>query len=151
MKKILCLLFCFTSLAAQAEGDDPASSKFELEHSFATAKGLALAYGNEAKKADPEAKLSAADGRAFYIKKMTVSGGKRYSCSSCHTDNPVNEGKHADTGKPIKPLALAANPSAFSSVTKVEKAFKKHCNDLYEKDCSALDKGNYMTYLLQAK
>lgn len=150
MKKIPYLLFfCFTSLAVHAEDGGGDKSKFEVENSFKTAKGLALAYGAEAKKSNPNSKLSAEAGRAFYTKEVTAEGFHvPISCSSCHTDNPANEGKHIETKKPIKPLAISANPSAFSSVTKVEKNFKKHCTDLYGKDCSAQDKGDYITYLL---
>ncbi len=147
MKEISYMLFFgFFSLSAQA-GNDLAD---QFASQFNVARSLSIEYGQAAKSLNPKSTLSADAGRAFYIKKVVV-GGKDISCSSCHTDNPVNTGKHIDTGKPIKPLAISANPAAFSDVKKVETNFAKHCRDLYQKDCSAQDKGDYLTYLLSVK
>jgi len=117
---------------------------------FNVARTLASQYEQEAMKHDKNAKLSAEAGRAFYTKKVLV-GGKEMSCSACHTNDPTKEGKHVDTGKPIKPVAISANPDSFSDVKKVEKNFSTHCRDLYRKDCAALDKGNFLTYMLSVK
>ena len=37
-----------------------------------------------------------------------------WSCASCHTQTPVQPGKHAQTGKTIAPLAPTANSQRFS-------------------------------------
>jgi hypothetical protein len=55
------------------------------------------------------------------------------------------------TGKPIRPLAPAANDKRFTSVDKVEKNFTKHCNDIIGRDCTAQEKGNFIAYLLSVK
>jgi len=150
MQKILSytlLVFIgFISLSAQA-GNDIAD---QFASQFNVARTLAALYGQEAKNRNPNSKLSSEAGRAFYTKKVAV-GGKDLSCSTCHSDDPTKEGKHNETGKLIKPLAISANPDRFSDQGKVEKNFSKHCRDLYGHDCSAQDKGDYLTYLLSVQ
>ena len=73
------------------------------------------------------------------------------SCSSCHTDNPAAQGKHAETDKLIKPLAPAANEERFTDMKKVAKWFKRNCNDVLDRECTAQEKGDVITYLLTVK
>lgn len=118
---------------------------------IAGAQQLAIKYGAFAKNIDPASKgLSADAGRAFYIREITIKG-KQVSCSSCHTDNPAGTGKHMVTKKNILPLAPAANAKRFSNLDKVEKNFKKHCEDILGRDCTAQEKGDVITYLLSVK
>jgi len=77
--------------------------------------------------------------------------GNEWSCSSCHTDNPAATGKHAKTGKAIQPLAPAANAERFSDPKKVDKWFKRNCNDVLDRVCTAQEKGDFLTYLLSVK
>jgi len=88
--------------------------------------------------------FSAARGETFF---KTRQGGE-WSCASCHTDNPAAQGKHAKTGKVIKPLAPAANAERFSDMAKVEKWFKRNCNDVLERVCTPQEKGDVLAYLL---
>ncbi|MDD4977878.1 MAG: DUF1924 domain-containing protein [Gallionella sp.] len=98
----------------------------------------------EASAAAGYQEFSAARGEKFFH----VKHGDEWSCSSCHTDNPMNEGKHAKTEKLIKPLAPAANAERFTELKKVEKWFKRNCNDVLNRECTAQEKGDVMTYLL---
>lgn len=91
--------------------------------------------------------FSAARGEIFF---KTKHGGE-WSCSSCHTDNPAAEGKHAKTGKIIKPMAPAANAERFTDMAKVEKWFKRNCNDVLERVCTEQEKGDVLAYLLTVK
>jgi len=91
--------------------------------------------------------FSAERGEAFYKSKH----GGEWSCSSCHTDNPAAEGKHAKTGKLIQPLAPAANAERFTDMKKVNKWFKRNCNDVLDRECTAQEKGDVLTYLLTVK
>lgn len=95
--------------------------------------------------------LSADEGKAFYTKKLVMIDGKELACATCHTDDPRNKGKHSETGKPIQPMAPSANPKRFSEINESAKGFTKHCKQVYGKDCSAQDKGNFITYLLTFK
>lgn len=133
----LGLLFAFASLSAQAD--------------VVSAQKLADKYAIIAKHITPSSTgLSASDGKAFFNREITVKG-QQVACASCHTANPADTGKHIVTGKPIRPLAPSANPKRFSDIDKVEKEFTDHCNDVIGRDCSAQEKGNFITYLLSVK
>lgn len=71
-----------------------------------------------------------------------------WSCASCHTQTPVQQGRHAQTGKPIAPLAPGANPQRFTDAAKVEKWFKRNCTDVLQRPCTAQEKGDVLQYLL---
>ncbi len=88
--------------------------------------------------------FSAARGESFFKTKHLHD----LSCSSCHTDNPAAEGKHAETGKLIKPLAPAANEERFTDMKKVKKWFKRNCNDVLDRECTAQEQGDVLAYLL---
>ena len=51
------------------------------------------------------------------------------------------------TGKAIEPMATAANPRRFTDVAKVEKWFKRNCKDVLDRECTAREKGDVITYL----
>ena len=91
--------------------------------------------------------LSAPRGKQLF----QSSQGGNWSCASCHTDNPLADGKHAKTGKPIAALAPAANPSRFTNVDKVEKWFRRNCNDVLGRACTAQEKGDVLSYLMSLK
>lgn len=121
------------------------SISFYAQADVATAEQAAKNYALFAKST-----LSADDGKAFYTSKQMVNG-KNIACNSCHTDNPSNKGKHSESGKEIQPMSPAVNPKRFAVLNESEKGFAKHCKDLYGKDCSAKDKGNFIAYLLTFK
>ncbi len=103
---------------------------------------------NEARKTTPAFQgFSAAAGERFF--KQTH--GNEVSCASCHTENPAASGKHSKTGKIIKALAPAANAERFSDSAKVEKWFKRNCNDVLGRVCTPQEKGDVITYLLTVK
>jgi len=91
--------------------------------------------------------FSSARGEEFFKTKH----GKQWSCTSCHTDNPAASGKHANTGKDIQPLAPSANAQRFTGMDKVEKWFKRNCNDVLGRICTPLEKGDVLSYLLTVK
>ena len=88
--------------------------------------------------------FSAARGESFFKTKHNHD----LSCSSCHTDNPAAQGKHAETDKLIKPLAPSANPERFTDMKKVAKWFKRNCNDVLDRECTPQEKGDVLAYLL---
>ncbi len=89
------------------------------------------------------AKGDAARGQSFF----TQQHGKEWSCSSCHTATPTGAGKHANTGKAIEPLAPAANAQRFTDTAKVEKWFRRNCNDVLGRECSAGEKADVLAWL----
>jgi hypothetical protein len=101
----------------------------------------------QAKQDNPAFKdFSAAAGQKLYSTKVG-----EFSCASCHTDSPLNAGKHAKTNKEILPLSPTVNPKRFTDVAQVEKWFKRNCNDVLSRACTAQEKGDFMAYVLSAK
>ncbi|MFN3630660.1 MAG: DUF1924 domain-containing protein, partial [Casimicrobiaceae bacterium] len=64
-------------------------------------------------------------GRRFF----EARHGGEWSCSSCHGSPPTREGKHANTGRAIAPLAPAFNPKALTDRARVDKWFRRNCKD----------------------
>ena len=91
--------------------------------------------------------FSAANGESFFKAKH----GSDWSCASCHTENPAVQGKHAKTSKVIQPLAPSANAERFTDMAKVEKWFKRNCNDVLSRACTPQEKGDVLTYLLTVR
>ena len=121
-----------TSLTAQfalAETAADQQKRFEAE---ARAAGSALSG------------FSAQRGEAFF----KATHGAEWSCASCHTPDPLAPGRHAKTGKPIAPLAPAGDAERFTSLEKVEKWFRRNCNDVLDRACTAQEKGDILAYLM---
>jgi len=74
-----------------------------------------------------------------------------WSCASCHTADPAIPGKHVVTGKPIAPLAPAANAQRFRDPARVEKWFKRNCSDTLRRACTSAEKADVLAYLLSLK
>lgn len=135
MKKVSFLLVALFGLVS-----------FSAQAGVTTAEQLAKQYASHAKST-----LSADEGKAFYTKKLVMIDGQELACATCHTDDPRNKGKHSETGKVIQPMAPSVNPKRFSEVNVSAKGFTKHCKQVYGKDCSAQDKGNFIAYVLTFK
>ena len=82
---------------------------------------------------------------------FTSKHGKEWSCASCHGASPTLEGKHASTGKVIAPLAPAFNPKSFTDPAKTEKWFRRNCNDVMGRICTADEKADVLAWLLTFK
>ena len=82
---------------------------------------------------------------------FTTKHGQEWACASCHTDKPTAEGKHARTGKALKPMAPAANPERFSDAAKTEKWFRRNCNDVVGRECTPAEKADVIAWLLALK
>ena len=114
----------------------------------ATPAELLQGYGKEARAADARfAGFSAERGRQFF----GATHGGEWSCASCHTANPAATGKHAKTAKAIAPLAPAANAERFTDAAAAEKWFRRNCNDVLSRACSAQEKGDVLQYLISVK
>ncbi|MBU1237719.1 MAG: DUF1924 domain-containing protein [Gammaproteobacteria bacterium] len=87
-----------------------------------------------------------ARGAEFFTRKFSVSE-KFPSCSTCHTENPMEAGRHAITGKTIKPLSPVANTERFTDPAKVEKWFRRNCKEVVGRECSADEKANFIAFL----
>ncbi|OYU98985.1 MAG: cytochrome C, partial [Burkholderiales bacterium PBB5] len=82
---------------------------------------------------------------------FTSTHGREWSCSSCHGATPTQLGKHASTGKGIGALAPAFNAERFTDPAKVEKWFRRNCNDVLGRECSAGEKADVLAWLTTLK
>jgi hypothetical protein len=108
----------------------------------ATAADLEAAYTAQA-----GVPTSAARGQEFF----TTRHGREWSCSSCHGAVPIGAGSHATTGKSIAPLAPAFNTGRLSDAAKTEKWFRRNCNDVVGRECSAAEKADVISWLRTLK
>lgn len=116
--------------------------------STTTPNDLLASYAQEMKAKNPNFQgFSAKRGEVFYKE----NHGQEWSCASCHTDNPANVGSHAITKKVIQPLAPSVNAERFTDPAKVDKWFKRNCNDVLKRECTTQEKGDFITYLLTVK
>lgn len=61
---------------------------------------------------------------------------------------PLGVGKHASTGKSIGALAPAANAQRFTDPAKVEKWFRRNCNDVLGRECTPAEKADVLAWLM---
>jgi Domain of unknown function (DUF1924) len=128
-------------------------------------------YAAQAKTQNPSfAGFSAERGEALYIEPHMVKGAGMVSCSSCHlkdarysvlahqTDIPcrtchvINDWEHPDPKhakkRHIEPFAPSANPKRLSDPRYVETFLRLNCRLLLDRDCTTLEKGDVLTYLI---
>lgn len=100
-----------------------------------------------AKAADPAfAGFSAERGKAFWFAKHTGGKPDTPACTSCHASDPTAAGE-TRAGKRIEPMAVSKTPKRFSDPAEVEKWFGRNCNSVVGRDCTALEKGDVITFL----
>ena len=125
-----------------------AMSLAALQAGAATPADLQMRFETEARAAGSgSSAFSAPRGEAFF----KATHGAEWSCASCHTADPLAPGKHAKTGKPIAPLAPAANAERFTDAATVDKWFRRNCNDVLGRACTAREKGDVLQYLMSLK
>jgi mono/diheme cytochrome c family protein len=116
----------------------------------ATPRQLQDGYTAEAAKQTAGFQPSAKRGAEFYARRFAVSD-KMPACATCHTDNPAQPGRHAITGKDIKPLRPAANPERLTDTAKVEKWFKRNCTEVLGRECNAGEKADFFAFLTEGR
>ncbi|ORC49901.1 cytochrome C [Burkholderia sp. A27] len=82
---------------------------------------------------------------------FTTRHGRDWSCATCHGASPIQTGKHAATSKPIAALAPAFNPERFIDPARTEKWFRRNCNDVVGRECTAAEKADVLSWLLTLK
>lgn len=108
------------------------------------ADSLQAGYARQARQDVPGfSGFSAARGQRFFSSRH----GNDWSCSTCHTRDPRQPGRHAVTGRVLAPLAPAANPRRLRDPAKVEKWFRRNCSDVLGRECTALEKGDVIAWL----
>ncbi|MBN8450177.1 MAG: DUF1924 domain-containing protein [Candidatus Accumulibacter sp.] len=105
-------------------------------------------YASAARAANPAfAGFSAARGRTLHT--QAFAGGKpdTPACTSCHGNDTRGAGRNP-AGKTIEAMALSASPSRYTDPAKVEKWFKRNCNDVLGRECTPLEKGDWLTFMI---
>jgi Domain of unknown function (DUF1924) len=97
-------------------------------------------YLQQARLENPGFSASASRGERIYFAKQSDRGDKPTSCTACHTDSPKAAGK-TRAHKPIDPLAPVANVERLTDPKKVEKWFRRNCNDVLGRECNRAGKG----------
>lgn len=86
-------------------------------------------------------------GKSLFINRQ----GGEWSCASCHGNPPTASARHATTGKTITALAPAFNPERFTDTAKVDKWFRRNCKDVFNRECTASEKADILTWLVQLR
>ena len=87
-------------------------------------------------------------GEEIFTSKHMGKKGKEVSCETCHTTNLANSGENIFTGKTIEPLSPKANPKRLTDITEIEKWLKRNFNDVYNREGTAIEKGDVITYII---
>ena len=99
-------------------------------------------------QAEGASDFSAERGKEMWFNTYShAKADKPRSCTSCHTNNARVNGKHAKTGKPIKPMARSVNPERLTDVKKIKKWFKRNCKWTLGRECTPQEKGDFLSYL----
>lgn len=113
-----------------------------------TTKAVLDFYAGQAKAADPGfSGFSAERGEHLFRTKFSTGRPDTPSCTTCHTTDPRKTGQ-TRAGKDIEPMAASANPKRFADQAKTEKWFGRNCRNVLGRECSAKEKGDFITFML---
>lgn len=111
-------------------------------------KALLDFYASEAKTTDPGfSGFSAERGEHLFRTKFSTGKPDTPSCTTCHTTDPRKTGQ-TRAGKDIEPMAASVNPKRYSDQAKAEKWFGRNCNNVLGRECTATEKGDFITFML---
>ncbi|HHG90645.1 MAG TPA: DUF1924 domain-containing protein [Devosia sp.] len=86
-------------------------------------------------------------GQILFSSNFNTGKPETPSCTSCHSTSPQNMGE-TRAGKPIEPIAVSKTPERFTDPEKVEKWFRRNCRSVIGRECTALEKGDFITYMM---
>ena len=138
MRQKLTLTLLAAGLALAMSG---ASSAGPREDQLAT-------YASAAKLANPTfTRFAAERGQTLHTQAFASGKADTPACTTCHGKEPRAAGR-TPAGKAIEPMALSASPNRYTDPAKVEKWFKRNCNEVLGRDCSAQEKGDWLSFML---
>ena len=119
-----------------------------LASSAASRDELLAQYALSARAASPAfSGFSAARGEKLHVTKFAGGKVETPACTSCHADSPRSVGR-TPAGKSIEALAVSLNPARYTDPAKVEKWFKRNCQDVLGRECTPLEKGDWLSYMI---
>jgi len=127
---------------------------------LASAAGTALAadarqalldgYAAQARQDNPQfTGFDAGRGKALYFGPHTGGNPDLNACAVCHTKDPRKWGTNAESKREIEPMAVSTNPERYLKERKVEKRFKRDCDEVLGRQCTAQEKGDFITFLMR--
>ena len=87
-------------------------------------------------------------GEDIFLSKHVGKKGELISCASCHGTDLNKSNQNHFTGKTINALSPKANPKRFTDRAEIEKWLKRNFNDVYNREGTALEKGDVVTYII---
>ena len=109
---------------------------------------LLAQFASSAKAANPAFQgFSAERGKALHTRNFASGKADSPSCTSCHGTSPLAAGKNA-TGKVIEAVAVSVTPTRYTDPAKVEKWFKRNCNEVIGRECTVTEKGDWLSYVI---
>ena len=138
MKTTTTALLAILLLPALLPASSVAAPRDELLASLAAA----------AKTADPAfSGFSAARGEKLHFTRFSGGKAQTPSCTSCHGDDPRSTGR-TPAGKTIDALALSVTPTRYGDPAKVDKWFKRNCQEVLGRQCTALEMGDWLSFMI---
>jgi len=129
MRTIIALMLCLEALPAQAT-----EAAMQMLETY---------------KLEGAGEFSPERGKKMWTQTFThQESGKPVNCATCHTSDLKRSGAHAKTGKIIEPMAFSANPLRFNETKKIKKWFLRNCKWTVGRECTAQEKGDFLTYFL---
>lgn len=127
MKKLLFILTIILPIGAQATVVEQMLASYKSQG----ATSISAELGKE----------------AWFKKTRSKKDGSMRSCTSCHTENLKQQGRHKKTNKKIDPLAPSVNAERLTEVKKIKKWFKRNCKWTYGRECTVQEKANFLAYI----
>lgn len=104
-------------------------------------------YAAAAKAADPAfAGFAAARGKTLHTQAFALGKPDTPACTACHGKDTRGAGR-TPAGKAIEPVALSATPGRYADPAKVEKWFKRNCNEVLGRECTPREKGDWLSFM----
>lgn len=105
-------------------------------------------YAAAARDASPSfSGFSAARGEKLYFARSSGGKPETPACASCHGEDPRGAGR-TPTGKAIDAVAISVSPTRYADPVKVEKWFKRNCNEVLGRECTPQEKGDWLSFML---
>lgn len=109
---------------------------------------LLAGYASAAAAANPvPGGFDATRGKALHEGRFTGGKPDTPSCTSCHGPDTRKSGQ-TPSGKSIDPVAVSVSPKRYTDPAKVEKWFKRNCNEVLGRECTPQEKGDWLSYMM---
>lgn len=131
MRNLFTLMLLASCLATPLANASPATDTLQAKY-----------------KSEGVTKTDAVKGKADWTKQVKGEDGELMSCATCHGSDLSKAGKHHKTSKVIEPMSQRVTAERFTDPKKIEKWFKRNCNDAWGRDCTSQEKADFLAFLL---